>query len=130
VRIFVKLTNILALSVPDEGYSRNASCTLNLISTFFITQKKNEQTLCLHITIYWMKRHIIHYKHKFDWKIVWFWHMKHFKCWKYRNCTNFYKDFISNIKIQKLQNCQALSFVGEIDIFQMLNLTRRASSNL
>jgi len=22
------------LSVPDEGYSRNASCTLNLISTF------------------------------------------------------------------------------------------------
>jgi len=23
------------LSVPDEGYSRNASCTLNLISTFY-----------------------------------------------------------------------------------------------
>ena len=24
------------LSVPDEGYSRNASCTLNLISTFLL----------------------------------------------------------------------------------------------
>jgi hypothetical protein len=23
--------------VPDDGYSRNASCTLNLISTFFLT---------------------------------------------------------------------------------------------
>ena len=26
--------NTLILSVPDELYSRNASCTLNLISTF------------------------------------------------------------------------------------------------
>jgi len=26
----------LALSVPDEGYSRNISCTLNLISTFLL----------------------------------------------------------------------------------------------
>ena len=26
--------DILILSVPDEGYSRNVSCTLNLISTF------------------------------------------------------------------------------------------------
>jgi hypothetical protein len=26
------------LSVPDEGYSRNASCTLNLISTFLLQQ--------------------------------------------------------------------------------------------
>ena len=26
------------LSVPDEGYSRNASCTLNLISTFYCNQ--------------------------------------------------------------------------------------------
>jgi len=24
------------MSVPDEGYFRNASCALNLISTFFI----------------------------------------------------------------------------------------------
>jgi len=29
------LSNILVLSVPDESYSRNASCALNLISTFF-----------------------------------------------------------------------------------------------
>jgi hypothetical protein len=28
------LTNIFALSVPGEGYSRNAHCALNLISTF------------------------------------------------------------------------------------------------
>ena len=28
------LSNISMLSVPDEGYSRNASCALNLISTF------------------------------------------------------------------------------------------------
>ena len=26
--------NILSLSVPDEGYSRNASCALSFISTF------------------------------------------------------------------------------------------------
>jgi len=31
----ISLLNILALSVPDNGYSRNASCALNLISTFF-----------------------------------------------------------------------------------------------
>jgi len=30
----ILLSNILALSVPDEGYSRNVSCALNLISTF------------------------------------------------------------------------------------------------
>ena len=27
---------ISALSVPDEGYSRNALCALNLISTFLL----------------------------------------------------------------------------------------------
>jgi hypothetical protein len=26
----------LALSIPDEGYSRNASCAPNLISTFLL----------------------------------------------------------------------------------------------
>jgi len=26
----------LALSVPDEGYSRNVLCALNLISTFLL----------------------------------------------------------------------------------------------
>jgi hypothetical protein len=30
------LSNILALSVPDEGFSGNASCVLILISTFYI----------------------------------------------------------------------------------------------
>ena len=30
------LSNLLIMSVPDEGYSRNVSCTLNLISTFLI----------------------------------------------------------------------------------------------
>jgi succinate dehydrogenase/fumarate reductase cytochrome b subunit len=38
IRIFAGnlfwLSNILALSVPSEGYSRNASCTINLIFTF------------------------------------------------------------------------------------------------
>ena len=29
------LSNMLALSVPDKGYSRNVSCALNLISTFY-----------------------------------------------------------------------------------------------
>ena len=29
-------TNILALSIPDDGYSRNVSCTLNLICTFLL----------------------------------------------------------------------------------------------
>jgi hypothetical protein len=29
-----KLLNYLALGVADEGYSRNVSCTLNLISMF------------------------------------------------------------------------------------------------
>jgi hypothetical protein len=28
------------LSVPDEGYSRNSSCALNLISTFLLQRRK------------------------------------------------------------------------------------------
>ena len=37
-----KHSNILTLSVPDEGYSRNASCALNLISTFiWVTNVQN-----------------------------------------------------------------------------------------
>ena len=35
--IIIWLSNILALSVPDEGCFRNASCALNLISTFLIS---------------------------------------------------------------------------------------------
>jgi hypothetical protein len=34
------LSNILALSVPDEGYSRNAPYALNLISTFLSEKSK------------------------------------------------------------------------------------------
>jgi hypothetical protein len=34
------LSSRLALSVADEGYSRNASCALNLISTFSLRQAK------------------------------------------------------------------------------------------
>ena len=35
MKLYVTLTNEwLALSVPDEGYSRNVSCKLNLISMF------------------------------------------------------------------------------------------------
>jgi len=32
----ILLSNILSLSVPHEGYSRNTSCALNLISTFLL----------------------------------------------------------------------------------------------
>jgi hypothetical protein len=32
-------SNILSLRVPEEGYSRNASCALNLISTFLLNKK-------------------------------------------------------------------------------------------
>jgi hypothetical protein len=31
----VWLSNVSILSVPDEGYSRNVPCALNLISTFY-----------------------------------------------------------------------------------------------
>ena len=34
--IFIWLSNLSTLSVPDEGYSRNASCPLNLISTLLL----------------------------------------------------------------------------------------------
>ena len=30
--LIIWLSNLLILSVPDEGYSRNVSCTLNLLS--------------------------------------------------------------------------------------------------
>ena len=32
--LYLSLLNIQALSVPDEGYSRNAPCAPNMISTF------------------------------------------------------------------------------------------------
>ena len=32
---------IVILSVPDDSYSRNASCGLNLMSTFLLAKKNN-----------------------------------------------------------------------------------------
>ena len=34
--VIIWLLNIWALSVPGEGYSRNVSCALNLISMFLL----------------------------------------------------------------------------------------------
>ena len=39
--IIIWLSNFLALSVPDKGYSRNASCALNLIFTFLMYKPTN-----------------------------------------------------------------------------------------
>jgi hypothetical protein len=33
---YIFLSNLSALGVHDKGYSRNASCALNLISTFLL----------------------------------------------------------------------------------------------
>ena len=41
------LSNISMLSVPDEGYSRNASCALNLISTFLFDHSHQVTAACL-----------------------------------------------------------------------------------
>ena len=37
----ISLSNLLILSVSYEGYSRNAQCALNLISTFLFHKKKH-----------------------------------------------------------------------------------------
>ena len=42
----VCLSNILVSSIPDEGYSRNESCTLNLISTFLLYKRIHVVMLC------------------------------------------------------------------------------------
>ena len=34
--LIIWLSNLLILSVPDEGYSRNVPCALNLMSTFLL----------------------------------------------------------------------------------------------
>jgi len=41
---YFKINYLSILSVPDEGYSRNVSCALNLISTFLL--KENGLTSC------------------------------------------------------------------------------------
>ena len=42
-KLIIWLSNLSNLRVPDEGYSRDAPCALNLISAFFIfnTRKTN-----------------------------------------------------------------------------------------
>ena len=37
--LIIWFSNILALSVPEDGYSRYATCALNLISTFLLINK-------------------------------------------------------------------------------------------
>ena len=39
-------SNILTISVPDEGYSRNTSCAINLLSTFLLKELEKGQS-CL-----------------------------------------------------------------------------------
>jgi hypothetical protein len=41
----ILLSNVSILSVPDEGYSRNASCELYLISTFLVYREKLDYKL-------------------------------------------------------------------------------------
>jgi len=36
MHIVIWISNIMILSIPDEDYCRNASCTLNLISAFLL----------------------------------------------------------------------------------------------
>ena len=37
--------------IPDEGYSRNASCALNLIYTFLLFVRGSEKEVCEILTI-------------------------------------------------------------------------------
>jgi len=36
--IFLGISNLLTMSVPDEGYSRKVSCAVNSISTFLYAE--------------------------------------------------------------------------------------------
>ena len=40
----ILLLNIYDLSIPDEGYSRNALCALNLISTFSLEIRQTQNS--------------------------------------------------------------------------------------
>ena len=58
---FIGLKNVnyfFTLSVPDEGYSRNASCTLNLISTFLCGLFQSTSTSTLYFTIYYLVKYV------------------------------------------------------------------------
>ena len=54
------LTYLSILSVPDDGYSRNVSCALNLISTFLFTYLYKIHTYLWHL--FW---HIRYKQHSF-----------------------------------------------------------------
>jgi hypothetical protein len=58
--LIIWLSNLSTLSVPDEGYSRNASCALNLISTFslYYTNQSLKYSFvisCYSIFILWFR---------------------------------------------------------------------------
>jgi hypothetical protein len=53
------VSNHSILTVPDEGYSRNASCALNLISKFLYMQDISLSTESSYIMVDWHD-HIFH----------------------------------------------------------------------
>ena len=56
------LLHILVLSIPVGGYSRNASCALNLISTFLLSHTENVPTLIyLFLFVFGVKCHFQQY---------------------------------------------------------------------
>ena len=64
------LNNLSFQSVPDEDYSRNATCALNQISTFSVSGKKSYNqhrrvkvlfTLFVFVYVYWCLTHIMLY---------------------------------------------------------------------
>ena len=52
------VSKILIIFLPVEGYSRNASCTLNLISTFLCGLFQSTSTSTLYFTIYYLVRYV------------------------------------------------------------------------
>ena len=56
------MTNILSLIVPDEGYSRNASRVLSLISTFLRQTDANNRNVLM--------TNAVNYKSIYDWSII------------------------------------------------------------
>ena len=47
------LSNLSILSLPDEGYSRNASCAPNLISTFLLNPIDDYNLICKYNITIW-----------------------------------------------------------------------------
>jgi hypothetical protein len=75
--VFIWLSNLLTLSVPVEGYSRNTWCTLTLISTFLLTSVDGYQIITLHcslctilrILISFTSKHFFHIKNANHWLV-------------------------------------------------------------